>query len=944
MSTINITGARVHNLKNVSLAIPKHKLIVITGLSGSGKSSLAFDTIYAEGQRRYAESLNSYARQFMDVQDKPDVDEITGLSPTIAIDQKKVSHNPRSTVGTATEIYDYLRLLFARLGTQYDPETNEPIKQYSKGEIIEIVRKEARTGKLLLLSPIIINQCVKQKNLLESIEQTGYEHVRINGIVMPLVQMKKYKFDSKKTYNIELVISKITNPKKQNIAHAVDQALDFSNGYLALVNTDTGHEGFYSQHPFSISTGKAYQPIEPRSFSFNSPYGACQRCTGLGYTLDVDPELIIPNPRLTLAEGAVQPWTRIVGNQNYYKQLLLSVAEAHNFSVDIPVKELQQKVMDIILYGTDGQTYIVHNKQVHYDGIVPNLIQRYAETDSEYIRKEIEQYMQERVCPVCQGKRLKPESLSVRIGEHSIADIVELTVEEAIPFFSTKHTDKETFLSAINSKQKIIAEPVAKEIHTRLQNLSNVGLGYLSINRSVTTLSGGEAQRIRLSTQLSTGLSDVIYILDEPSIGLHPRDNQKLIDTLRQLCNNGNTVIVVEHDKTMIEAADHVIDVGPGAGIYGGQIIAEGTPKEIKKQPESLTGQYLSGKNTIPIPKTYRKGSKKSISIVGAKAFNLKNITVSIPLAKLVCVTGVSGSGKSSLIIDILSRALTKKFYRAKATPGAHTTIKGISNIDKVISIDQNPIGRTPRSNPATYTGVFTAIRDIFASTPEACMHSMDAGKFSFNVKGGGRCEACAGQGYISIPMQFLSDVFMECPECEGKRYNQETLEIHYHGKTIADVLNMTIEESCHFFSDVHAIADKLCLLRDVGLGYLGLGQPATTLSGGEAQRIKLATELSRRSTGKTLYILDEPTMGLHFADIKRMLDILNKLTDKGNTVIIIEHNLDVIKSSDWIIDLGPDGGKKGGELVAEGTPQDIAKVKRSYTGQYLKPLLEKNK
>lgn len=939
---IKVSNARVHNLKNISVEIPKHKLTVITGLSGSGKSSLAFDTIYAEGQRRYAESLNAYARQFMDLQDKPDVDDIQGLSPTIAIDQKTVSKNPRSTVGTVTEIYDYLRLLFSRIGVQYDPETNEPLRQFSTGEITETVRNAAReSSELVILSPIIKHEKVKAKQLLTVLEKSGYSNVRINGAFMPLTHVKKFSFDPKKSYEVDLVIARIVEPKVQDIQSFVETALDLSNGYVTVLDEDTAEEEMYSLQAFSEATGKEFQPIEPRSFSFNSPYGACTRCSGLGYTLDVDPTLVVPNPKLTLAEGAIQPWTRIVGNQAQYQELLRAVSEVQGFSMDTPVQELSKKVMDIVMYGTDDKEYVVGKKKTIFTGVVPNLIQRHAETKSDYVRKEIEQYMHERTCPVCEGKRLKRESLFVRIGELSIGDVVEMSVEDALPFFDLKKKTG-TLLNHTQKKDHVIAKPIIKEIASRIENLNNVGLGYMTLDRSVATLSGGEGQRIRLSTQLSTGLSDLIYILDEPSIGLHSRDNSKLIDTLKVLRDAGNTVIVVEHDDAMIKEADHVIDIGPGAGTLGGEVIGEGTPESLKTQSASVTGEFLSGKECIEPPKKYRKGSGKSIDILGATAFNLKNVDVSIPLGKLVCVTGVSGSGKSSLIINILGRALSKKFYRAKAEPGTHKKIKGINHIDKVISIDQTPIGRTPRSNPATYTGVFTAIRDVFANTQEARMRNMDAGKFSFNVKGGGRCEACAGQGYICIPMQFLSDVFVECPECNGKRYNREALEVNYRGKTIAEVLDMTIDEAYNFFNDTPAIADKLRILRDVGLGYLHLGQSATTLSGGEAQRIKLATELSRRSTGDTLYILDEPTTGLHFADIKRLLEVLNKLVDKGNTVLIIEHNLDVINASDWIIDLGPDGGKKGGEIVAAGTPKEVMKVTKSYTGKYLKELNKK--
>jgi excinuclease ABC subunit A len=887
----------------------------------------------------------------MDMQDKPDVDDVQGLSPTIAIDQKNTSQNPRSTVGTATEMYDYLRLLFARVGQQYCPECGLAAVRYTAGEITELIRKRARNGKeLIVLSPIITQERIQKKQLLAHLEKSGYEIFRLNGVEMKLAGLGKYQFDPKKKYDIEVVVGRITDAKKTNIHSFVDQALDFSNGALVLLDEETGEEHFYSLLGRCPRCQRTFDAIEPRTFSFNSPYGACPRCTGLGRTLDVDPELVIPNPRLTLAEGAIQPWTRIVGNQAYYQKLLKEVAVAHGFSVDVAVKELSKEVMDILLFGTDGQVYDVDDKKAQFDGIVPNLTQRHMQTQSDYVRKEIEGYMREKICPLCHGQRLKAESLSVKLRDQSIADIVEMNIEDAAAWFKKLielSSPKKKKVAAKNEpdfpkKFFDIAHPISREISKRLENLTQVGLSYLSLNRSLTTLSGGESQRIRLSTQLSTGLTGVIYILDEPSIGLHPKDNDKIIATMKQLRDLGNTVIVVEHDEAVIEAADHVVDIGPGAGIYGGEIMAEGTSAQIRKNKKSITGAYLTGKETIAEPKKIRKGTGKSLAIIGAKAFNLKNIDVSIPLGKLVCVTGVSGSGKSTLILKILGRALSKHFYRAKAEPAEHKQIKGISHIDKVISIDQTPIGRTPRSNPATYTGVFTAIRDLFTAVPEAKMRGMDAGKFSFNVKGGGRCEACAGQGYICIPMQFLSDVYVECGECEGKRYNKEALEIHYRAKNISDVLDMTVEEAYIFFSDVPAIADKLRILRDVGLGYVELGQSATTLSGGEAQRIKLATELSRRNTGKTLYILDEPTTGLHFADIKRLLHILNQLVDKGNTVLIIEHNLDVIKSADWIIDLGPEGGKYGGELVAEGPPKQIAKTAKSSTGAYLKKIFSK--
>ncbi|PIZ95557.1 MAG: excinuclease ABC subunit UvrA [Candidatus Magasanikbacteria bacterium CG_4_10_14_0_2_um_filter_37_12] len=947
MKNIKIINARVNNLKNVSLEIPKNKLTVITGLSGSGKSSLAFDTIYAEGQRRYAESLNAYARQFMDLQDKPDVDDIQGLSPTIAIDQKTISQNPRSTVGTTTEIYDYLRLLFARIGKQFCPDCNSKIIQSTTGEIIEKIRNIARTSKsIAILTPIIKQQPIKIKQILTRLEQTGLNRIRLNNIEQNLADLNKIKINKDRLYDIDIIVGKITDLKKQNTKLLADKALELGNGSITVLDENTGEEHDYSLTPYCRQCHRMFVPIESRTFSFNSPYGACQRCSGLGKTLEVDPELIIPNTRLTLAEGAIQPWTRIVGNQNMYQTILEAVAVAHNFSTHIPVKELSKDVIDILYYGTDGKKYIIGGKMTQFEGIIPNLITRHAETNSDYVRKEIEGYMREHICSVCKGKRLKPESLSIKILDYDIADLVEMNVEEACNVFiklakdaqEKKETDKKTI--GLSVQEKTIATPIVKELKNRLENLMQVGLYYISLDRPVNTLSGGEAQRVRLSTQLSTGLTGVIYILDEPSIGLHPKDNDKLIKTLKQLRDLGNTVIVVEHDEQMMNEADHIVDIGPGAGIYGGEVVASGTAAKIKKNKNSQTGLFLSGKEKINPPKKTRKGDKKTIDIIGAKAFNLKNIDVSIPLATLTCVTGVSGSGKSTLIIDILSKALHKKFYRAKAQPGLHKKINGVNNINKIISIDQAPIGRTPRSNPATYTGLFTAVRDIFTDVPEAKMRGMDAGKFSFNVKGGGRCEACAGQGYICIPMQFLSDVFVECNECQSKRYNQETLDIHYRGKTIADVLDMTVEEAYSFFAHLPAIADKLRIIRDVGLGYVHLGQSATTLSGGEAQRIKLATELSRRSTGSTLYILDEPTTGLHFADIQRLLDILNKLVDRGNTVLIIEHNLDVIKSADWIIDLGPGGGEKGGELVIAGPPKEVIKNKTSWTAKYLKDVM----
>ncbi len=937
MNSIIIKGARSHNLKNISLAIPKNKLVVVTGLSGSGKSSLAFDTIYAEGQRRYAESMSSYARQFMDVQDKPDVDAIEGLSPTIAIDQKVSTQNPRSTVGTVTEIYDYLRLLFARVGTQYCPDCHVAVDKHTTGEIVERARARARQAAVVsIFAPLVRDVAVNKEELLEKVEKSGYEWVTVDGELLKINELSALSFSANETYTVDLLIGKILDIKKDDPTKAVETAVDLTNG-LARIVTDDETE-LFSTIGLCSKCGRMMPILDMRSFSFNSPYGACQRCTGLGITMEVDANMVIPNSKLTLAEGAIQPWTRITGNQSWYQKLLGKVAERYGFSVHTPIAELSSKILDIILYGSSSESLEIDGKKVTFAGVIPDLMQKHLETSSEYVRKEIEQYMRERVCPICQGKRLRAESLAVRIGDFTIADMAAMSVEESGVIL------KSIFLkngATLKAGQARIVEPILKEINPRLANLERVGLGYLNLSRSMNTLSGGEVTRVRLASQLSAGLTGVIYILDEPSVGLHPRDNKQLIDTLKYLRDLGNSVLVVEHDPAMMMAADYLIDIGPGAGVYGGEVIAAGALTEFKKNRQSLTADYLSGRINISKEfkgsvKTKKKaGPAKSLIIIGAKAFNLKNIDVEIPLGKLVSVTGVSGSGKSTLIIDILSKALSKYFYRAKDEPGAHKSIKGISNIDKVIAIDQSPIGRTPRSNPATYTGVFTLIRDLFASLTEARMRNYDAGKFSFNVKGG-RCEACAGDGYIRIPMQFLADVFVECNECGGLRYSQEALEIKYHNKHIADVLKMTVEEAYLFFSEFPAIADKLNVLREVGLGYVELGQPATTISGGEAQRIKLAQELSRASTGNTLYILDEPTTGLHFEDTKRLLQVLNQLVNKGNSVVIIEHNLDVIRSSDWVIDLGPEGGKGGGEVVAEGTPADIKKNKKSWTGKYL--------
>lgn len=960
---ISVRGARVHNLKNVNVDIPKNKLVVVTGLSGSGKSSLAFDTIYAEGQRRYMESLSTYARQFLELQDKPDVDEIRGLSPTIAIDQKSSSHNPRSTVGTVTEIYDSLRVLFARAGRPHCPKCKQPVSEQTPVQISEKVIALAKSGVLLLLAPVVKDQKGEHKQVLVAAQNAGFTRVRFDGMLMDVDEAIAMRKDKKKDHTIEVVVAELANDAgaaPTRVFDLVKKTLDYGNGMLVAVSDDTGDETVFSQS-FSCPKCGVHLPIpEPRLFSFNSPFGACPECTGLGVKLVLEADLVIPNKRLTFAEGAVRPWTRIAGNQTGYVRMLELVGKRHKFSLNVPVESLPKDKLEIVLNGTGDETYVFDGQDVTFPGVLAQLEAKYKETDSEYVRHELEGYMRTMVCPSCDGKRLKPEVLSVLVMGKSIADVVCLSIEESLAFFRVYVPEEGKKMKGIGAKEKgkgktvtatasadglrederLVIERVAKEVVARLGHLMDVGLGYLTLDRAAMTLSGGESQRVRLASQLGSSLSGVIYILDEPSIGLHPRDNDRLIETMKRLRDVGNSVIVVEHDQAVIEAADYVFDVGPGAGEYGGEIVAEGTPAQILKDKNSLTGAYMTGKKGIQVPKAARKGNGKKLTITGATAFNLKNVTVDIPLGKLVCVTGVSGSGKSTLILDILGKALSRHFYRAKTYPGAHKSIKGLEHIDKVVAIDQSPIGRTPRSNPATYTGVFTAIRDLYTQIPEAKMRNFDAGKFSFNVKGGGRCEACAGEGLRRIEMQFLPDVYVDCPECHGTRYTVEVLEIHYREKTISDVLDMTVEEARRFFADQPMVFDKLNILHEVGLGYLRLGQSATTLSGGEAQRVKLAAELSRRATGKTLYILDEPTTGLHFEDIKRLLDVLQRLVDKGNSMLIIEHNLDVIKGADWVIDMGPDGGSKGGTVVAEGTPKEVAKVKASLTGQYLKGLV----
>ena len=940
MNNINIVGAREHNLKNISLEIPRDKLIVITGLSGSGKSSLAFDTIYAEGQRRYVESLSSYARQFLGVMEKPDVDYIEGLSPAISIDQKSASRNPRSTVGTVTEIYDYLRLLFARIGIMHCPKCGKLVIKQTVGQIVDqILAGLKSTRRIALLSPIIEDKRGEHKDVFSKILKSGYTRVRVDNTIMDIDEAESKDLDKQRKHSIDIVIDRlildpmeIDESNKKRLYDSVEKALNLSNGKLIVFNFETKTENAFSENFACPDCGISMPEIAPRSFSFNSPHGACPTCQGLGIRQEIDPKLILPNSKLTINEGAIRPWIRSASNASWYFLMMEAAAKAHGVDLDKPVGQLSKEDLTYVLYGTGDEIHNIRGYETKYEGVIPNLLRRYKETDSEYIRREIDKYMVIKTCPACGGKRLKKEVLGITVDGKNIIDISESTIEKTYNFF-----DK--LPQKLSAEHNQIAKQVIKEIKERLSFLVDVGLSYLTINRNSATLAGGEAQRIRLATQIGSGLMGVLYILDEPSIGLHQRDNMRLLKTLKHLRDLGNTVIVVEHDEETMNLADWIIDIGPGAGEHGGHVVFEGTPKEILKSKDSITGHYLSGKKKIAIPKIRHMGSGNFLQILGASENNLKNISVKIPLNTFTCVSGVSGSGKSTLINDILAKALAKKFYRAKDEPGHYKSIEGIQNIDKVISIDQSPIGKSPRSNPATYTGAFTLIRELFAQTVEARMRGYKPGRFSFNVKGG-RCEKCRGDGVLKIEMHFLPDVYITCEECKGKRYNAEALEVAYKGKNISEVLDMTVEEATDFFKNIPAIYNKFSALNSVGLGYIKLGQPATTLSGGEAQRVKLATELSHRGTGNTLYILDEPTTGLHFDDIKRLLSVLNALVEKGNTVLIIEHNLDVIKSADHIIDLGPEGGDKGGQVIATGTPEEVAKVDKSYTGRYLKRIL----
>ncbi len=945
---IIIKGARVNNLKNINVEIPKNKLVVITGLSGSGKSSLAFDTIFAEGQRQYVESLSSYARQFIGVMDKPDVDQIEGLSPVIAIDQKSTSNNPRSTVGTITEIYDYLRLLFARIGQIHCPNCGDEITKLGIDQIVDKILEMPKQTRITILSPIVMNKKGKLDHLFKKMKKANFFQLRLDGKIYSVKELEDMIIDEDAEHDLDVVIDHVfvekVRPEKLSqspLYVGIKSALDLANGMVKFLRKDNNQEILFSQHLHCSKCDINLPEIELRSFSFNSPFGACPRCTGLGIRLEIDPKLVVFNPKLTIEQGAIKVYSRLTSNQPLQHKILAAFAKANKVPLNKAVSKMKKTELDLVLYGTGSdEEYEIGDKKYQFEGIIPFLEKKYRESDSDYIQKEIEDYMRETICPDCQGKRLKPESLGVTVLDKNIADLVNLDLQSLKDFFGQMESDSKKGKGdkTLTETQYKISQQLIKEIITRLGYLTEVSLDYLTLDRSSTTLSGGEAQRIRLAKQISSSLTEIIYVLDEPSIGLHQRDNNRLISTLKKLRDIGNTVIVVEHDHAIMDEADVVIDIGPGAGEYGGQLVDIGPLSKIKKNKDSLTGLYLSGKYEIETRKSYRKGNGNNITIKGASANNLQNIDVKFPLGKFITVTGVSGSGKSTLVTDILSKALAKHFHRAKEQPTEHKEITGISNLDKVITVDQSPIGRTPRSNPATYTGVFTYIRDLFTQVPEAKMRGFDAGKFSFNVVGG-RCEGCAGEGLVKIEMQFLSDVYVECEECHGSRYLKEALEIHYKDKNISEVLAMPVEEAKRFFSDVPIIHEKLAILYDVGLGYIKLGQPATTLSGGEAQRVKLATELSRRATGKTLYILDEPTTGLHFDDINRLLGVLHKLVNKGNTVLVIEHNLDVVKQADWVIDMGPGGGDKGGKIVVEGTPKDVAKNKNSFTGQYLKKM-----
>ncbi|HEY3316607.1 MAG TPA: excinuclease ABC subunit UvrA [Bacillota bacterium] len=935
---IIIRGARQHNLKNIDIEIPRDKFVVITGLSGSGKSSLAFDTIFAEGQRRYVESLSAYARQFLGQMDKPDVDYIEGLSPTISIDQKTTSRNPRSTVGTVTEIYDYLRLLFARIGRPHCPKCGKPITQQTVDQMVDQVAGLPESTRIQILAPIVRGRKGEHEKVIEEIRKGGYVRVRVDGEVHEVTE--PITLEKNKKHSIEAVVDRlVVRPGLQKrLADSLETALNLSGG-LVLVDVIGKEEILFSRNFACIDCGVSIEEPQPRMFSFNNPYGACPVCDGLGSNMEIDPDRVIPDRRKSIDDGAIVPWYR--GAMTYYPSLLEAVARHLGFRTDVPIDDLDPKWVDIVLNGSGDEKFPftfegfngqMRTKEATFEGVVHNLERRYRESQSDGARADIEEFMSTKPCPACGGKRLRPESLAVKIGGKSIADVTGLSIVETLDFFN--HL-------TLTQREELIAHQVLKEIRERLGFLVNVGLDYLTLDRAAGTLAGGEAQRIRLATQIGSGLVGVLYILDEPSIGLHQRDNERLIATLKRLRGLGNTLIVVEHDEETMWAADHIIDIGPGAGAHGGRVIVAGTIDEVMACPESITGQYLSGQKEIPVPLARRQPNGKAVEVRGAREHNLKEIDVKFPLGLFVCVTGVSGSGKSTLVNEILHKALAADLNRARTKPGDHEAITGLKYLDKVIDIDQSPIGRTPRSNPATYTGLFDLIRDVYASTPEARVRGFRAGRFSFNVRGG-RCEACKGDGIIKIEMHFLPDVYVPCEVCKGKRYNRETLEVRYKGKSISDVLEMNVDEGAEFFKNLPRLKRKLQTLQDVGLGYIKLGQPATTLSGGEAQRVKLATELSRRSNGKTMYILDEPTTGLHIDDIHKLLVVLGRLVDAGDTVVVIEHNLDVIKTADYLIDLGPEGGERGGRVIATGTPEEVAAMPQSYTGQFLKKIFER--
>ena len=965
---IVIRGAREHNLKNIDVELPRDKLIVITGLSGSGKSSLAFDTLYAEGQRRYVESLSAYARQFLGEMQKPDVDQIEGLSPAISIDQKGTSRNPRSTVGTVTELYDYLRLLYARIGVPHCPRCGREVNQQTVGQIVEAIEEMREGSRIMLMAPLIQDRKGAHRKVFEDVRRLGFVRVRVNGEVRDVDE--EIELDRYKMHTIEAIVDRLivrqangSSMDHTRLADSVETALRLGGGVIMVsdVSDDPPHDHLFSEHFACVHCGISLPEIEPRTFSFNSPHGACPACTGLGTELEIDPDLVIPDRSKSLDQGAIEPWTRERSGDNYYHQLLEAATAQQGIPMDAPTRELLPKQLNFVLFGgRRGEQVTLHYStsqglqrtyRTHFEGVIPNLQRRHREASSDYARMDLERYMAERDCPACHGRRLKPEALAITVVDKPIDRITAMSVTEMLRWVtqlqgpSDDGADREADGAdspLLTKRQQTIARQILKELYDRLSFMANVGLNYLTVDRRAATLSGGEAQRIRLATQIGSRLMGVLYILDEPSIGLHPRDNGRLIRTLLGMRDLGNTIIVVEHDPETMRAADWIVDLGPGAGEHGGHVVCSAPLESFLACSESLTAAYLRGDQEIAVPEHRRPGSGEYLTVQGAAENNLKEITARFPLRKFIAVTGVSGSGKSSLVVEVLYKRLNQFFYRAKAKPGKHDVLEGLEQIDKVVNIDQSPIGRTPRSNPATYTNVFTYVRELFARLPESKARGYKPGRFSFNVKGG-RCEACRGDGIIKIEMQFLPDVYVPCEVCHGRRYNREALEILYKAKNIAEVLDMTVEEALTFFSNVPRIRNKLQTLADVGLGYIRLGQPATTLSGGEAQRVKLSKELSRRSTGRTFYILDEPTTGLHFADIEKLLQVLHRLVDQGNTVVVIEHNLDVIKAADWIIDLGPEGGDGGGWILAEGTPEEVSRVKKSYTGQFLRGILDRH-